>query len=57
MLERLWQIMENPYLFIKSHAVAYTWLSYQTAWLKAHYRKEFEGAVKKVWKRFKFNGR
>lgn len=28
-------------LFNKSHAVAYAWLSYQTAWLKAHYPKEF----------------
>ena len=28
-------------VFMKSHAVAYAWMSYQTAWLKAHYREEF----------------
>ena len=27
--------------FLKSHSLCYTWLSFQTAWLKAHYPKEF----------------
>ncbi len=38
-LEKLWISIERYgiYAFLKSHAVAYTWLSYQTAWLKAHY--------------------
>lgn len=54
-LEELWQIMERvgPYVFNKSHAVAYTWLSYQTAWLKAHYREEYMACVAKVEKRFR----
>lgn len=59
-LESLWQSIDGidpNALFIKSHAVAYTGLSYQTAWLKAHYREVFEAAVEKVWKRFKFNVR
>ncbi len=57
-LEEIWQQLDHtgPYLFNKSHAVAYTWLSYQTAWLKAYYREEFEASVKKAWKRFKLNG-
>ena len=29
------------YAFNKSHAVAYTWLAYQSAYLKAHYPEEF----------------
>ena len=54
-LEELWQKLERvgPYVFNKSHAVAYTWLSYQTAWLQAHYREEYMEAVAKVEKRFK----
>jgi len=53
-LEELWQKLERvgPYVFNKSHAVAYTWLSYQTAWLKAHYREEYLECVAKVEKRF-----
>lgn len=49
-LEKLWEEMEQsgPYAFNKSHAVAYTWLSYQTAWLKAHYPDEYLQAVDKV---------
>ncbi|MEW6078315.1 MAG: DNA polymerase III subunit alpha [Thermodesulfobacteriota bacterium] len=36
------QIAEyGQYGFIKSHAVAYAMLSYQTAYLKAHFREEF----------------
>src|SRR2546430_16098428 len=33
------------YGFNKSHAVAYSVLSYQTAWLKAHYTAEFMAAL------------
>ena len=33
------------YGFNKSHAVAYSILSYQTAWLKAHYSPEFMAAL------------
>jgi len=32
------------YGFNKSHAAAYAWVSYQTAWLKAHYPREFYAA-------------
>lgn len=53
-LESLWRQMEDNgcYAFNKSHAVAYTWLSYQTAWLKAHYREEYLDAVAIVERRF-----
>lgn len=40
-LKKVWDMMDNCYAFNKSHAVCYTWISYQTAWLKAHYPKEF----------------
>ncbi len=33
------------YSFNKSHAVAYSLISYQTAWLKAHYPLEFNAAL------------
>lgn len=33
------------YGFNKSHAVAYSFLSYQTAWMKAHYPAEFLAAL------------
>ncbi len=33
------------YGFVKSHAVAYSVLSYQTAWLKVHYPAEFMAAL------------
>ncbi|MPN49953.1 DNA polymerase III subunit alpha [bioreactor metagenome] len=33
------------YAFNKSHAAAYAYVSYQTAWLKAHYPAEFMSAV------------
>ena len=33
------------YAFNKSHAVAYAWLAYQSAYLKAHYPAEFADAV------------
>ncbi len=33
------------YGFNKSHTAAYGWISYQTAWLKAHYPREFMSAM------------
>lgn len=53
-LEKLWEEMEQsgPYAFLKSHSVAYTWLSYQTAWLKAHYPDEYSRAIDIVNKDF-----
>jgi DNA polymerase-3 subunit alpha len=41
--EALWHDLEAAakYSFNKSHAVAYSMLSYQTAWLKYHYPLEF----------------
>ena len=35
----------SSYAFNKSHAVAYAWLAYQSAYLKAHYPEEFAGAL------------
>src|SRR5713101_8353967 len=35
----------GSYGFVKSHAVAYSVLSYQTAWLKVHYPAEFMAAL------------
>jgi DNA polymerase III subunit alpha len=45
--ERLWISFEESgaYAFNKSHAVAYSMLSYQTAWLKYHYPLEFMCAL------------
>ena len=38
-LTRIWSVWEKSrlYAFNKSHAVCYTWLAYQMAYLKAHY--------------------
>jgi DNA polymerase III subunit alpha len=33
------------YSFNKSHAACYAFISYQTAWLKAHYPLEFHAAL------------
>ena len=33
------------YGFNKSHSAAYGWISYQTAWIKAHYPREFMSAM------------
>ena len=44
-LQKVWDMMNNWYAFNKSHAVCYTWISYQTAWLKAHYPKQFYQAL------------
>lgn len=40
---RIWNQLGDvsSYVFNKSHAVCYTWLSYQLAWIKAHYPKVF----------------
>lgn len=42
-LEKIWKEWEDngPYTFNKSHAVCYTWLAYQMAYLKANYPEEF----------------
>lgn len=44
---RIFDLMEKfaGYGFNKSHSAAYALLSYQTAWLKAHYPAEFMSAV------------
>lgn len=46
-LEKIWSDWDKfgMYAFNKSHAVAYTWLAYQTAYLKAHYPKEYMSSV------------
>ena len=43
-LEKVWNEMEDKgmYAFQKSHAVCYTWLAYQIAYLKANYPDEFK---------------
>ena len=40
-LQKVWDMMGNCYAIDKSHSICYTWISYQTAWLKAHYPKQF----------------
>ncbi len=44
--ERLFDLVKNfgEYGFNKSHSTAYAFISYQTAYLKAHYPKEFMAA-------------
>lgn len=48
-LEKIWGDWEKygPYLFCKAHAVSYTWLAYQTAYLKAHYPVEYMSVLLK----------
>ena len=48
-LEKVWNEMEakGMYAFIKSHAVCYTWLAYQMAFLKANYPEEFKHVMEK----------
>ena len=48
-LEKVWNEMERKgmYAFNKSHAVCYTWLAYQMAYLKAHYPEEFKQVIEK----------
>lgn len=35
------------YMFNKSHAACYALISYQTAWLKCHYRLEYDAVLRK----------
>ncbi len=46
-LEKIWADWEKfaEYAFNKSHAACYSWVSYQTAYLKAHYPAEFMAAI------------
>lgn len=48
-LEKVWNEMEHKsmYAFNKSHAVCYTWLTYQMAYLKANYPEEFKQVIDK----------
>lgn len=48
-LEKVWNEMEakGMYAFQKSHAVCYTWLAYQMAYLKANYPNEFKHVMEK----------
>jgi len=45
-LEQIWSDWEKfaEYAFNKSHATCYSWIAYQTAYLKAHYPAEFMAA-------------
>ena len=45
-LEKIWSDWEKfaEYAFNKSHATCYSWLAYQTAYLKAHYPAEYMAA-------------
>lgn len=45
-LNKIWKDWEKfaQYAFNKSHATCYAWVSYQTAYLKAHYPAEFQAA-------------
>lgn len=46
-VEKVWEDWEKfaSYAFNKSHATCYAYVSYQTAYLKAHYPSEFMAAV------------
>lgn len=46
-LEKIWTDWEKfaSYAFNKSHATCYSWVAYQTAYLKAHYPAEYMAAV------------
>jgi DNA polymerase-3 subunit alpha len=46
-LEKIWADWEKfaSYAFNKSHATCYSWVAYQTAYLKAHYPSEYMAAV------------
>ncbi len=46
-LEKIWADWEKfaSYAFNKSHATCYTWVAYQTAYLKANYPAEFMAGV------------
>ena len=46
-LEKIWSDWEKfaEYAFNKSHAACYSWVAYQTAYMKAHYPAEFMAAL------------
>ena len=46
-LEKIWADWEKfaSYAFNKSHAACYSWVAYQTAYLKAHYPAQFLAAL------------
>lgn len=46
-VQKIWKDWEAfaQYAFNKSHSTCYAWVSYQTAYLKAHYSAEFMAAV------------
>jgi len=46
-LEKIWGDWEKfaSYAFNKSHATCYSWVAFQTAYLKAHYPSEYMAAV------------
>ncbi len=46
-LEKIWKDWEAfaSYAFNKSHAACYSWVAYQTAYIKAHYPSEFMAAL------------
>ncbi len=46
-LTKIWADWEKfaSYAFNKSHATCYSWVAYQTAWLKANYPAEYMAAV------------
>ncbi len=46
-LEKIWGDWEKfaSYAFNKSHATCYSWVAYQTAWLKANFPAEYMAAI------------
>ena len=46
-LEKIWKDWEKfaEYAFNKSHATCYSWVAYQTAYMKAHFPSEFMAAI------------
>ncbi len=46
-LEKIWEDWKKfaSYAFNKSHATCYSWVAYQTAYLKAHYPSEYMAAL------------
>ncbi|MBR3414047.1 MAG: DNA polymerase III subunit alpha [Bacteroidales bacterium] len=46
-LKKIWEDWKKfaSYAFNKSHATCYSWVAYQTAYLKAHYTAEYMAAV------------
>ena len=46
-LDKIWSDWEKfaSYAFNKSHAACYSWVAYQTAYIKAHYPAEFMAAL------------